>query len=98
MSTNYRYNTLQTLVNHGLLREIGEAGDGAMHYDADPTPHINLVCTACHRVQDFFDIALDGTAKDVIERSGYQILGMRIVYYGLCPQCQAWKIEGGGSR
>ena len=91
------YNTLQTLVDHGLLQEIGEAGDRAVHYDADPTPHINFVCKACHRVQDFSEIALDGTAREVIERSGYRVAGMRIVYYGLCPECQLRQIEGGGS-
>jgi Fur family peroxide stress response transcriptional regulator len=82
------YNTLQTLVTHGLIQEIGEAGDGAMHYDADPTPHVNLICTCCHQVEDFFDVALSGVAEQVVARSGYRVQGMRIVYYGLCPRCQ----------
>lgn len=82
------YNTLQTLVTHGLIQEIGEAGDGAIHYDADSKPHINLICTQCHRVEDFYDVPLDGVAEQVISRSGYQVHGMRIAYYGLCPRCQ----------
>jgi Fur family peroxide stress response transcriptional regulator len=87
------YNTLQTLVRHGLIHEIGEAGDGAVHYDANPAPHINLICTRCHRVEDFFDVSLDGFAKDVVNRSGYQVQGMRIAYYGLCPRCQRAPVE-----
>ncbi len=82
------YNTLQALVSAGLIQEIGEAGDGAVHYDANPRPHINLICTQCHCVEDFFDIQLDGVAEAVIAQSGYKVHGMRIAYYGLCPSCQ----------
>lgn len=82
------YNTLQALVNAGLIQEIGEAGDGAIHYDADLTPHVNLVCTRCHRVDDFFDVPLEAVARQVAGQSGYQIQGARMVYYGLCPECQ----------
>ncbi len=39
------YNTLRVLVAHGLAHELGDAGDGCAHYDADLTPHINLICT-----------------------------------------------------
>jgi Fur family peroxide stress response transcriptional regulator len=82
------YNTLQALVTHGLIQELGAAGDGAAHYDANPTPHINLICTCCHRVEDFFDVPLDDVAEQIVARSGYHVQGMRIAYYGLCPDCQ----------
>ena len=82
------YNTLQALVKHGLVQEIGEAGDGAAHYDANPEPHVNLICTRCHRVDDFFDVPLDGVVERVVAGSGYRLQGMRIAYYGLCPSCQ----------
>jgi Fur family peroxide stress response transcriptional regulator len=82
------YNTLQVLVRHGLVQAIGEAGDGAVHYDANPVPHVNLICTRCHRVDDFFDVPLEGVAERVVAGSGYQIHGMRVAYYGLCPRCQ----------
>ena len=87
------YNTLQTLVRHGLIQKIGAAGDGAIHYDANPTPHINLICTRCHCVEDFFGVSLDGFAEQVIARSGYQVQGVRIAYYGLCPRCQRARVE-----
>ncbi len=83
------YNTLQALVRAGLIQEIGEAGDGAVHYDADLTPHVNLICTRCHRVDDFFDVPLNMVAQQVAGQSGYQIQGARVAYYGLCPDCQA---------
>ncbi len=82
------YNTLQVLVAAGLVDELGTAGDGAIHYDADPTPHVNLVCTRCHRVEDFPNAPLDAVAGQVAAGSGYQLRGARVVYYGLCPRCQ----------
>jgi Fe2+ or Zn2+ uptake regulation protein len=82
------YNTLQTLVRHGLIQEIGEAGDGALHYDGNPTPHINLICTRCHGVEDFYDIPLDGVVDQVMAESGFDVHGVRIAYYGLCGNCQ----------
>ncbi len=81
------YNTLQALVARGLIQEIGEAGDGAIHYDADLRPHVNLICTRCHRIDDLHDVPL-GDAAQIAAKSGYQVHGMRIAYYGLCPRCQ----------
>jgi Fur family peroxide stress response transcriptional regulator len=82
------YNTLDALVKAGLIQELGEAGDGAVHYDADLTPHVNLICTRCHRVDDFYDVPLNTVAEQVAGQSGYHIQGARVAYYGLCPECQ----------
>ncbi len=82
------YNTLQALVAAGLIHELGTAGDGAIHYDADPTPHVNLVCVRCHRVEDFAAAPLAAVADSVARGSGYDVQGARVVYYGVCPQCR----------
>ena len=82
------YNTLQTLADNCLIQELGEAGDGAIHYDADPSPHVNLICTRCHRIEDFLDAPLGRVARKVASDSGYELRGARVVYYGLCPRCR----------
>lgn len=82
------YNTLRALVEAGLVQELGPAGDGAVHYDADLSPHINLICTRCHRIEDLGDVSLAEIAQRVMETSGYQLRGARVAYYGLCPRCQ----------
>jgi len=82
------YNTLRTLVDAGLVQELGPAGDGAVHYDADLSPHINLICTRCHRIEDLANVSLAEVAQRVMETSGYQLRGARVAYYGLCPRCQ----------
>ncbi|MFU8772018.1 MAG: Fur family transcriptional regulator, partial [Anaerolineales bacterium] len=46
------YNTLESLVQLGVVNALGSAGDDAVHYDADTEPHVNLACISCHRVID----------------------------------------------
>ena len=93
LSQSTVYNTLQAFVTHGLIQEIGEAGDGALHYDADIRPHINLICTTCHCVEDFVDVPLHDVSEQVMARSGFQVQGMRVAYYGVCAECQTETIE-----
>jgi len=81
------YNTLETLVNLGIINALGSAGDDAVHFDGDLTPHVNLACVSCHRVIDLYSENVGQLENEVAARSGYQILGARVLYYGLCPRC-----------
>jgi Fur family transcriptional regulator, peroxide stress response regulator len=83
------YNTLQILVEQGLIHELGSAGDGTVHYDADPFPHVNLVCIRCHRIEDLAQPGLQAIAREIDRTSGYRVQGARIVFYGVCQQCQS---------
>ena len=82
------YNTLQVLVEKGLVHEIGDAGDGHMHYDADISPHLNLVCRRCRRIFDFHDPRLADLDALITAGSGFDLQGARLVYYGVCPECR----------
>ena len=82
------YNTLEALVSLGAIHALGDAGDDTTHYDADITPHINLVCIRCHRVIDVPNETVAALEEEAAKQSGYRILGARVVYYGLCPDCQ----------
>jgi Fur family peroxide stress response transcriptional regulator len=88
------YKTLNVLKSMGLVHAIGDAGDGAEHFDADLTPHINLVCVRCHRVVDFDEQLVQEIQHIVEQRSGYEVQGARIVYYGLCPDCRPAQRNG----
>lgn len=81
------YNTLQTMVEMGLVRELGTAGDGMVRYDADISPHAHLVCTGCNSVEDFSTIQVPIPDPAALAQTGYQIRSMGVYYYGLCPQC-----------
>ncbi len=82
------YNTLETLVSLGAIHALGDAGDDTTHYDADITPHINLVCIRCHRIIDLPNETVAALKEEAASQSGYRILGARVIYYGLCPDCQ----------
>ncbi len=82
------YNTLEELVQLGLVNALGNAGDDSVHYDADTMPHVNLACVSCHRVIDLPSEHIEHVAQEVTSNSGYRLLGARVLYYGVCPDCQ----------
>src|SRR5438067_858167 len=91
------YNTLQTMVEMGLVRELGTAGDGAVRYDADISPHAHLVCTSCNSIEDFAGVEVPVPDPMAFKERGYTIRSMAVYYYGLCDDCRVKKaIERGG--
>lgn len=89
MSLATVYNTLDTLVQLGAVNALGSAGDDSVHYDADTGPHINLACISCHRVIDLPSDFVEDLDREVEDHSGYDLLGARILYYGICPDCKS---------
>ena len=82
------YNTLDALVGLGMVNVLGPAGDGRVHFDADIEPHINLACTVCHKIIDLPSDQIAHLQTEVRQASGYELRGARIMYYGVCPDCQ----------
>lgn len=83
------YNTLDVLVAMGMVNALGSVGDNKVHYDGHIEPHINIACMECHKI---FDMDSDYVAKldqEMIHKSGFKLLGSRMMYYGICPQCQS---------
>jgi Fur family peroxide stress response transcriptional regulator len=84
------YNTLDALEKLGGINSLGEIGDGdSVRYDADTEPHVNLACVQCHRIVDIPNRHVRGLAEEITASSGYTLLGARVLYYGVCPECQA---------
>jgi Fur family transcriptional regulator, peroxide stress response regulator len=81
------YNTLETLVNLGVIQELGSAGDDRVHYDADTAPHLNFACLSCHKILDLESQVIKELEREVSFHSGYKVLGARLMYYGYCPDC-----------
>ena len=88
MSLATVYKTLNLLKDMGEVTEISFS-DGDTHYDAsDPTPHIHIICTQCHRISDAPFIAAPDISEELAAQTGYQITGHRFDFYGICPDCQ----------
>jgi Fur family peroxide stress response transcriptional regulator len=87
------YNTLDTLVNLGAINVLGHAGDDHVHYDSDMDPHVNLACVTCHSIIDIPSEHVHHLDSEISQASGYKLLGARVLYYGLCPECQKKSTE-----
>ena len=85
------YNTLDTLVKLGVVNVLGHAGDDTVHYDADTEPHVNLACISCSKIIDIPSEHVTHLDSEITAVSGYKLLGARVLYYGLCPDCQKKK-------
>ncbi len=82
------YNTLDALVALGAIQNLGNDVSGTIRYDAETSPHANLICTSCNRIIDFHSPHVQALTNEVNDQSGYQIAGARVLYYGLCAECQ----------
>ena len=83
------YDTLNTLAEQGLLRRIQPMGSPARYEDRTGDNHHHLLCRTCDAVVDI-DCAVGRrpclTAND---DHGYVIDEAEVIYWGLCPRCQA---------
>ena len=82
------YNTLRALADLGAVNVLGDAGDDAVHYDGNTSPHLNLACVSCHTIADVDSPEAAGLDRKVRGASGFKVLGVRMLVYGLCPDCQ----------
>jgi Fur family transcriptional regulator, peroxide stress response regulator len=81
------YNTLDVLVGVGMVNVLGSIGDNRVHFDANLSPHINLACLQCHKIVDTVSNCVNELDSEISQKSGYQIKGSRILYFGTCPEC-----------
>lgn len=79
-------NTVGTLAEMGLVREIDfEAADN--RYDTNLAPHLNPVCTSCGAIFDLHH-ELPMRPEEVLQRSGFETLGVRMEYRETCAECR----------
>lgn len=82
------YNTLNTLVEAGAVRELTIDPD-RKRYDPDTSAHHHLICLDCRKIVDIpGDIAVEvprGVTKDFI------VTGNHIEFYGVCTPCRKLK-------
>jgi Fur family transcriptional regulator, peroxide stress response regulator len=77
-----------------LLKEVGEVfeigfGEGSNRYDVRmPEPHPHLVCLKCRCILDADLDSLAHLTEILAASTGFRILGHRLDFYGLCPDCR----------
>jgi Fur family peroxide stress response transcriptional regulator len=81
------YKVLHELAALGEVRRV-ELGDASARFDPNTSPHAHLVCRRCRHTEDLppsdYHVGLPPVAA-----RGFQIVDQAVVFYGLCPRCQA---------
>ena len=81
------YSTLTVLEQVGIVRELPFQKQS--RYDANLSPHANLVCVGCGSVHDA-DVGQEMVAKlrgKLEGSSDFTFTGQRVDFYGWCPNC-----------
>jgi len=81
------YRNLDVLSQCGMIRKLDMA-EGQRRFDGTMASHYHVRCTVCDRVGDVW---LDPPSDLQYAESGaggYQIMGHRLEFFGLCPSCR----------
>lgn len=83
------YNVLTVLTDRGILRRIQPADSAARYEDRIGDNHHHLVCRACGHTEDVCCAVGHAPCLKAREHHGFRIDEAEVIYWGLCPKCQA---------
>jgi Fur family peroxide stress response transcriptional regulator len=92
------YKTVQTLKGMGQVLELEFSGAGNRYDGRRVEPHPHLVCKGCGSIRDLELPGLMREAAEVAEKTGYELLGHRLDFFGLCPDCQGGRADWMAAR
>jgi len=82
------YKTIAVMKELGEVLEL-EFSTGHNRYDGlKPYPHPHLICVKCKRIVDPQLSSLTDLTQELVSDSGYTILGHRLDFFGICPECR----------
>lgn len=83
------YATLNTMSRCGLVRPLPFAD--AVRFDANVSPHANLICTQCGQITDFEGcIDLLAMLRERTQQgAGFALDAERLDLYGKCANCKS---------
>lgn len=81
------YRNLEVLAEAGLIKKLALAGS-QKRFDGMVENHYHIRCLKCGRVDDV-DLELLTLGDQSLDfLNGYQCLGHRLEFLGICPRCQ----------
>jgi len=78
------YNTLQVLIQAGLIQELTIEKEKA-HYDPRTDIHHHFLCRRCHHI---YDVEIDCAVAKRGTIDGHKVEMVQAYFYGLCARCQ----------
>ena len=87
------YRTVNMLVEMGVAtkRHFG-AGSATFECEVNKEHHDHLVCTACGKIIDFHNTAIEDLQERVAQEHGFAISDHRLELYGTCAECRVKKV------
>ena len=80
------YRNLEILSEQGIIQKL-ELGGTIKRFDWNPKKHYHIRCMQCGRVDDAPIAPLQTLEDSLYQATVYTILGHRLEFIGLCPQC-----------
>ena len=80
------YRNLEILTELGKIQTL-ELSGSQKRYDGIPQKHYHIRCLHCGRVDDAPIAPLNRLEDDLYESTVYTIMGHRLEFIGLCPEC-----------
>jgi Fur family ferric uptake transcriptional regulator len=81
------YRNLDLLAEAGKIQKLDLGGSEA-RFDAVTEAHYHVRCVRCGRVDDVPGLPADLVGHGMAKAAGYEILGHRLEFVGICPQCK----------
>ena len=82
------YRNLDLLTRTGVIQKL-EFGSEEARFDGNPARHDHVRCVKCGRVDDIGGSPLELLGGRIDDFNGYCVLGHRIEFFGVCPQCNS---------
>ncbi len=82
------YRNLDVLARTGQVVRL-EANGSQYRFDGDTGKHYHVRCVRCDRLDDVASEGVDVSEAGVLGSNGYDIVGHRLEFLGVCPACQA---------
>jgi Fe2+ or Zn2+ uptake regulation protein len=81
------YRNLDLLAGLGKIKKLDLCGHQA-RFDGNLQKHDHIRCVRCGRVDDMFNCPLDPSNTTFNDWGGYEVIGHRLEFFGICPCCQ----------
>ena len=91
------YRNLELLSQMGKVNKVKIAGSET-RFDCNMGGHRHVRCVDCGRVDDIHGLPANIVSEEIENLTSYNILGHRLEFVGICPDCLAKSSSKGGEE
>jgi Fe2+ or Zn2+ uptake regulation protein len=88
------YRTLEFLARNGLV-VASLRSDGHLVYEIIGEQHHHLICKSCGYEVEIPHAMVEPLYAQLEAASGFELTGIHVTFFGLCPGCKSSEAEGG---